>query len=78
MLVKVYSKPGCMPCKLTKMKLDKVGVSFVELSAEEHVDHLRKMAFSELPVVEVDCGDGAFARWSGYSPDKIAQLGACK
>lgn len=77
MIVTVYSKPGCQPCRATLKRI--VGpegmnrpVRLVIEDARDHVDRLAAWGFSSAPVVEVTA-DGAapFTRWSGYNPPLI-------
>lgn len=57
-----------MPCRLTKMRFDKLGVKYQERSAEE-AD--RSLGYTSAPIVVVDCGDGATHSWSGFRLDRI-------
>lgn len=71
MRVVVYTKPACQPCRATKKRMEKLGVPFDELDIRDHLDYVRSLGYQEAPVVEVDCGDGATAHWSGFRPDHI-------
>ena len=57
------------------MKLDKLGVQYetVDLT-EDSAARFRDENLLQAPVVEVDLGDGATWRWSGYSPSQIERL----
>lgn len=74
MIVTIYTKPLCQPCKATKRKCDQLGLPYRELPAAEHRDYLMGLGYLGAPVVEADFGDGATAHWSGYRPDFIRQL----
>lgn len=80
MQIRVFTKrevpgePKCQPCRLTKLKLEKLGVPYEELYVDDHRDHLLSLGYSAAPVVEVDLGDGATAHWAGYRPTNIEQL----
>ena len=74
MRIVVYTKPLCQPCKATKRRMEKLGIPFDELDVREHLDYVQALGYSEAPVVEVDCGDGATAHWSGHRPEHIQQL----
>ena len=76
MQVKIFTKPKCQPCKLTKMKFDDLGIPYEEVSALEHSDYLQSLGYSAVPVIEVDMGEGATAHWANYRPAFIEQLHA--
>jgi glutaredoxin-like protein NrdH len=73
-MVKLYGRPGCQPCRATRRKLQQLGVPFTEVSADMHLGYLRSLGYASAPVIEVDCGGGATAHWSGYRPDLILEL----
>ena len=82
MLVKIYTKrevpgePKCQPCRLTKLKFEKLGIPYEELYVDEHRDYVLSLGYSAAPVVEVDFGEGATAHWANYRPAFIEQLHA--
>lgn len=69
-IVRVYSKPNCMQCRLTKNWLTGRGVPFVEDDAEADgvVEAARALGISAAPIVVV--GDEA---WGGFRPDLLEQ-----
>lgn len=72
-MVTVYSKNGCMQCRMTKMFLKQHNVSFVEHNIDdepEYVDSLKKDGFMATPVVKLPNGDA----FSGFRPDRLKQL----
>lgn len=69
MTVIVYEKDYCQPCRLTKRKLDELGVAYELRRAEEHLNVLRELGHMEAPVVVV----GAYS-WSGFRPDLLEEL----
>lgn len=72
MIVTVFTKPGCPPCDATKRKLDKHGVKYEVRDVTTDpaaLARVRELGYSGTPVVEA--GD---MHWSGYSPDRLAQL----
>lgn len=79
MKTNVYVKTlgPCQPCRLTKDKLDALGIVYATLSADEDpavTDALKARGFMASPVVEVFGADGTLVdAWSGLRPDKIAQ-----
>lgn len=71
--VTVYSKPGCAPCRMTKMHLNKAGVDFTEIDLSqdtEALDKISSMGYQAAPVVTVGDEDS----WSGFRMDKIKQI----
>lgn len=74
--VVMFTPPDeCVACRTTKMRFDKLGVSYEVVESDEStVDELRREGFSQFPVVKIDCGDGAGWSWSGYRDDNIRKL----
>jgi glutaredoxin-like protein NrdH len=71
--VVVYTLPECQPCRMTKMKLDQVGISYtvVDLSKNEAaLEHIRTLGHLQAPVVETSS-----TSWSGFQPELITALG---
>lgn len=72
MRIVVYSRPGCAACAQTIRALERAGVGFTVLSADEHRDHLADdLGATGLPVVVVLDGQETVARWQGLRPDLI-------
>lgn len=72
--VTIYSKPGCQPCRMTKMQFEKSGISYqeVDISSDEGaLERIQSLGFQQAPVVTV--GDDS---WSGFRMDKIKELAA--
>ncbi|MEC5178127.1 glutaredoxin-like protein NrdH [Cryobacterium sp. MP_M5] len=70
--VVVYTLPECQPCRMTKMKLDQVGVSYtvVDLSQDDAaVEHIKALGHLQAPVVETES-----TSWSGFQPELITAL----
>lgn len=68
----------CPGCKMLKRKMDAEGIPYKEIpynpDNEEHVRIVKGAKFSSLPVVfpnGLDTVEGAF---SGFAPNKIAEL----
>lgn len=71
MAITVFSKPGCVACRMTERALDKAGADYEVKDATENVDKLRQLGFASAPVVVPDSGnDNA---WSGFRDEKIQQ-----
>lgn len=72
MRIVVYSRPGCTACAQTVRALERAGVAFTVLSADEHRDHLAdELGATGLPVVVVLDGEEPVAQWQGLRPDLI-------
>ncbi|MCG7423160.1 MULTISPECIES: glutaredoxin-like protein NrdH [Micrococcus] len=72
MTVTVYTKPACVQCNATYRALDKKGIAYetVDMSQDpEALDRVRALGFMQAPVVITDTDS-----WSGFRPDKIAEL----
>lgn len=75
-IVKVYTKPACMQCEMTKTVLKAKGIEFelvdvtINEAALEYVTE--ELGYSAAPVVVVDDQ----LHWAGFQPDRIAQLAA--
>lgn len=74
MTITVYTKPSCVQCRATYRALDAKGLPYRVLDLSEDdaaMDMVKAMGFMQAPVVVTD--DDA---WSGFRPDKIAELAA--
>ena len=74
MSITVYSKPNCVQCDATYRALDKRGLDYtvVDISQDaEALDMVRSLGYMQAPVVVADD-----EHWSGFRPDKIADLAA--
>lgn len=74
----VYSTgPSCMQCTITKRQLDKVGIEFAEvdvtLDAAAYEFITEELGYSQAPVVFIEDGTDQ-NHWSGFRPDRLAQL----
>lgn len=82
MKVTVFTKENCQPCRLTKKKLDELGIEYDERDAEAHLDIYNQLgATREAPLVMVTHEDDDMAVdtrmvnfWTGYKPDWIKGL----
>ncbi|MBF6538153.1 glutaredoxin family protein [Nocardia farcinica] len=69
MLITVYTRPNCQPCKATKKKLDQLGAVYTLVDVTEDAearDAIRALGYKQAPVVVA--GD---QHWSGFSPDNL-------
>ncbi|MHA7304745.1 glutaredoxin-like protein NrdH [Arthrobacter sp. TMN-49] len=74
MTVTVYTKPACVQCNATYRALDKKGITYqsVDISTDpEALEHVLSLGYQQAPVVITDVD-----HWSGFRPDKIAELAA--
>lgn len=74
-MIKVYSKPDCMQCKMTKKFLSDHDVPFEEIDVledETALELIKSHGFFSLPVVTTnDSFDGA---WCGFRIDRLEEL----
>ncbi|MBN7482126.1 glutaredoxin domain-containing protein [Mycobacteroides abscessus] len=71
--VVVYTKPGCVQCDATKKALQRADISHRSLDVTADTaarDVVRALGYSALPVVVLPDG----RHWSGFLPDRIADL----
>lgn len=74
-MIKVYSKPKCVKCEMTKEFLKANHVEFEEINVEEDeeaLDLIKKHGFQRLPVVTRN-GSFDFA-FSGFQIDLLDEL----
>lgn len=74
-MIKVYSKPDCMPCKMTKKFLTDHDVPFEEIDVEEDEAALELIKFHgyySLPVVTTN--DSFDFAWCGFRIDRLEEL----
>ena len=72
MTITVYSKPSCVQCTATYRALDSKGIEYdvLDLSEDETaLQTVKELGYLQAPVVVTDEG-----HWSGFRPDKIAEL----
>lgn len=72
MAVTVYTKPSCVQCTATYRALDSKGIEYnvLDLSEDEAaLQAVKELGYLQAPVVVTD-----EEHWSGFRPDKIAEL----
>ena len=77
--ITIYTKDNCQQCEATKKKFHSLGVPYNEINLDEDaeaVDFVKKLGYSQAPVVFVswwdDATDGVIEQhWSGFRPDRI-------
>lgn len=74
-MIKVYTKNNCIPCKMTKRKLQELGVNYQEINVDEDLSalgYLMECGFSSLPVVFNE--NGAPMVTGGYAPNILETI----
>lgn len=72
-MVTIFVKPDCQPCKLTKRKLDEMGVEYETRDITEDGEALitvKNLGYLSAPVILTEIGE----HWNGFRPDLIGQL----
>ena len=72
MAVTVYTKPSCVQCTATYRALDSKGIEYDVLDLSEDdmaLQTVKELGYLQAPVVVTEDG-----HWSGFRPDKIAEL----
>lgn len=71
--IKVYSNPGCQPCKLTKRYLSQAGVDYEDIDTsqdDEAKAYVLSKGMLSSPVVEAPDG----TMFSGFRPDMLKEI----
>ena len=72
MAITVYTKPSCVQCNATYRALDSKGIEYNVLDLSEDpsaLEAVKELGYLQAPVVVTDD-----EHWSGFRPDKIAEL----
>ena len=76
MAITVYTKPSCVQCTATYRALDSKGIEYNVLDLSEDLlgrahgrEAVKELGYLQAPVVVTDD-----EHWSGFRPDKIAEL----
>lgn len=70
--ITVYTKPSCVQCTATYRALDSKGIEYDVLDLSEDaaaLEAVKELGYLQAPVVVADD-----EHWSGFRPDKIAEL----
>lgn len=77
-MIKVYSKPKCMQCEMTKMWLTQNKIPFETVDTEANpgaLELLKHYGYSSLPVVAIDDELSDESKtWSGFQIEKLEAL----
>ncbi|MGX7099446.1 glutaredoxin-like protein NrdH [Globicatella sanguinis] len=71
--IKVYSKPNCMQCEMTKkfLKDNKINAIIYDVTKDEQaLAEMKALGYTNLPVVYVDEN----THWFGFRPDELEKL----
>lgn len=71
--VKVYTKPKCPQCMMTKEYMDTLHIEYEAIDTTENEEarkHIKELGFTSLPVVEAE----GFKAWFGFRPENIELL----
>lgn len=65
----LFTTPSCPNCKLAKALLDKAGIGYLSLTAEEHPELVHKYDVKQAPTLVFECAEG-FEKYRGVSDIK--------
>lgn len=71
-MIKLYTKPNCPGCRMSKMFLDRNNVEYTTIDVTEEpsaIEYIKSLGYAALPVVETPT-----KHWTGYNPDLLGQL----
>lgn len=78
--ITLYSKPGCVQCTASERALKGVGAEFepIDLTQDDQaLAYVKSLGYLEAPVIVVTDDTGEpISHWSGFQPDKIAEVWA--
>lgn len=71
-MTKVYTKNGCIQCKMTKRLMDQMKIDYKEINIDEDkaaLTYLKEKGVKSAPYIETETES-----WTGFQPDKIKQI----
>ena len=74
-MLRVYSKPNCIQCEMTKIWLDQNKIQYESANVYDHPEKLEEIklnGFQQLPVVTLD--EYFENAWSGFNVDRLEEL----
>lgn len=80
MTVTLYSKADCQSCRLSKLLLEREGITYREFRVDEDeqaLSFVKGMGYLAAPVIVVGFEDGhplSGDHWAGFNPEKIKAL----
>lgn len=72
-MITIYSKDNCQSCRMTKLHLTNLGISYTERNTDTNVDYLaeaKATGYTSMPIVVLDGKVIA----SGFQPDRLNEL----
>jgi len=72
-MIKVYTKPNCMQCKMTKNFINdnKITAEFIDVTKDEQtLACVKELGYNTMPVVYADEN----THWFGFRPDDLEKL----
>jgi glutaredoxin-like protein NrdH len=81
MTITIYSTDNCQQCRATKRTLESKGINYIEHNVthdEQAAEVAKGYGYQQAPVVIVDFNVEGMEgdHWSGFRPDKLAELAA--
>lgn len=71
-MTKVYTKNGCIQCKMTKKLMNQMKIAYKEINIDENkeaLDYLKEKGVKSAPYIETETES-----WTGFQPSKIKQI----
>lgn len=72
MMITLYGRAGCMPCRATKKFLEKNNIDFTYVDVDSDQNALNtiiSLGYNSVPVVQTGS-----THWSGYNPERLNEL----
>jgi glutaredoxin-like protein NrdH len=79
MNIEVYSKPQCVQCTYSKVRLQKAGLEYSEIDIMDDPEAFKfvteTLKYRSAPIIVVRDEDGNITdSWAGFNPEKIDNL----
>lgn len=72
-MIKVYTKPNCPQCEMTKKVINdnEITAEFIDVTKDENaLSYIKDLGYNAMPVVYVD----EDTHWFGFRPDELEKL----
>ncbi len=73
-MITVYTKNNCFPCKMTKRKLQELGVNYQERNIDEEPEHLEYLMLCGLRSLPVVFKGNELLVAGGYAPNILETI----
>lgn len=73
-MITVYTKNNCMPCKMTKRKLQELGVNYKEINVDENLEALEYLMLCGLRSLPVVFKGNELLVAGGYAPNILETI----